>query len=85
LARRKIACAGANDTARRINFRASGNRVTARIRSCDGREGLNARGNPWQEVLALAKQKNEKGKIYEKASFHCSGDKRIGGCSGTAF
>jgi hypothetical protein len=62
---------------------------TARLSASDyiieGAAHSERRGSSWQELSSLAKQQTRKGKLYEKASLNCIGDKWIGFRSRAAF
>jgi hypothetical protein len=62
---------------------------TARLSASDyiteGGARSERRGSSWQELSSLAKQQTRKGKLYEKASLNCIGDKWIGFRSRAAF
>src|SRR6266496_6847812 len=62
----------------RINFPASSNRTTTRIRSCDRGNGLNAPRKLPAGGSFPRKTTQKKRKIYEKTSLNCSGNRWIG-------
>jgi hypothetical protein len=66
------------------NNRASGNRATAGIRSCEGGKASTLEDIPGTG-FSPSQNRNKKGKSYEKASLDWIGDKRTSFCSGAAF